>query len=139
MAKVIGIDFGLKRTGIAISDDSAMFAFGLETVDSKKLMDFLIDLKQREGFETIALGLPKRLNDEDSHITENVRLLKAALEKKFEGVTVEFVDERYTSKMAMDSLIQAGASKKQRSRKELIDKVSATLILQSFLEQNRNV
>lgn len=135
MGKVVSIDFGLKRTGIALSDDARMFAFGLDTVNSKELMPFLIKLKENEQFTAIALGMPKRLNNEDSHITENVRLLKQALENQFPDVEVVFIDERFTSKMASESMFTAGATKKQRKEKGLIDKVSATIILQSYLAQ----
>jgi putative holliday junction resolvase len=135
MGKVVSIDFGLKRTGLALSDEARMFAFGIDTVDSKDLMSFLIRLKEKEKFTTIVLGMPKRLNNQDSHVTENVRLLKEALEKQFPIMEVVLIDERFTSKMASESMFTAGASKKQRKEKGLIDKVSATIILQSFLAQ----
>ncbi len=135
MGKVISIDFGLKRTGIAISDDSRIFAFGMDTVESSKLMTFLIDLEKKEHFTTIALGMPKRLNNEDSHVSENVRMLKTAIETQFPQMEVVLVDERFTSKMASASMYSAGATKKQQKEKGLIDKVSATIILQSFLDQ----
>ena len=134
MSKVIAIDFGLKRTGIAISDDMQMFAFGLETVDSQNLMTYLKELFQKEKISTIVLGLPKRLNNEDAHITQNVLLLKEALEKEFILQKVELLDERFTSKMASSAMHKAGASKKQKMQKGLIDKVSATIILQDFLK-----
>lgn len=134
MGKVVSIDFGLKRTGIALSDESRIFAFGLETVESKNLMEFLVALKSKENFSTIVLGMPKRLNNEDSHISENVRMLKVALEKQFTDVEVVLIDERFTSKMASASMFSAGATKKQLKEKELIDKVSATIILQSYLD-----
>ncbi|MCJ8288611.1 MAG: Holliday junction resolvase RuvX [Crocinitomicaceae bacterium] len=135
MGKAVSIDFGLKRTGIALSDDSRIFAFGLDTVESKNLMTFLIDLEKKERFTTIVLGMPKRLNNEDSHVSENVRLLKVALEKQFVGLEVILLDERFTSKMASASMHVAGATKKQKQQKGLVDKVSATIILQSYLGQ----
>lgn len=135
MGKAVSIDFGLKRTGIALSDESRIFAFGLDTVESKNLMTFLIDLEKKERFTTIVLGMPKRLNNEDSHVSENVRLLKVALEKQFIGIEVLLLDERFTSKMASASMHTAGASKKQKQQKGLVDKVSATIILQSYLGQ----
>lgn len=133
MGKIIAIDFGLKRTGLAITDESKLFAFGLETVDSKKLMDYLIELLKKEKIETIVLGEPKRLDGSDAHVTQNVYLLKEALEKQFPGVPVELHDERFTSKMAFDAMIAGGLKKKQRQDKGMIDKVSATIILQEFL------
>ena len=136
MGKILAIDFGLKRTGLAITDDTNMFAFGLDTVASAQLMDRLKSLVKEEGVTTIVLGLPKRLNDEDTHITQNVYLLKEAIEKEIPEVKVDLIDERYTSKMAANAMHIAGASRKQKREKGLIDKVSATLILQSYLEQN---
>tara|TARA_B110000285_G_scaffold157863_1_gene176111 strand:- start:1911 stop:2315 length:405 start_codon:yes stop_codon:yes gene_type:complete len=133
MGKVLALDFGLKRTGLAISDDAKMFAFGLETVDSSKLMEELSKLNQKEQLDTIVLGLPKRLNNEDAHITQNVLLLKEALKKQFPMIGIELVDERFTSKMASQSMHLSGATKKQKMNKGLVDKVSATIILQSFL------
>ena len=133
MGKIIALDFGLKRTGIAISDDAKMFAFGLDTVDSEVLMKYLTDLLQKEKVDKIVLGLPKRLNNEDAHITQNVYLLKEALEKEFPSCKVDLIDERFTSKMASSAIHNAGASKKQKKQKGLVDKVSATIILQDYL------
>ena len=133
MGKVLAIDFGLKRTGLAISDDAKMFAFGLDTVDSSLLMEELHRLNKKEQLDTIVLGLPKRLNNEDAHITQNVLMFQEALMKEFPNIRVELVDERFTSKMASQSMHTSGATKKQKMNKGLVDKVSATIILQSFL------
>ena len=133
MGKIVAIDFGLKRTGIAISDDAKMFAFGLETVNSEKLMPFLNALNQKENLEGIVLGLPKTLRNEDAHITQNVLLLKDALVKEFPLLKIDLLDERFTSKMAAQSMHFSGATKKQKKEKGLVDKVSATLILQDYL------
>ncbi|MFT6503008.1 MAG: putative Holliday junction resolvase [Crocinitomicaceae bacterium] len=134
MSKILSIDFGLKRTGLAITDDAKMFAFGLDTVDSKMLMDKITSLVKDEKVDEIVIGLPKRLNNEDSHVTENVRLLKEAVENKFPVLTVALLDERFTSKMAASAMHTAGATKKQKKEKGLVDKVSATIILQSYLD-----
>ena len=134
MSKILSIDFGLKRTGLAITDESKMFAFGLETVDSKTLMEKIGDPIQTESVDEIVLGVPKRLNNEDSHVTQNVHMLKEAIEKNFPSITVELLDERFTSKMASHAMHVAGASKKQMKEKGLIDKISATIILQSYLD-----
>lgn len=136
MGKIIALDFGLKRTGVAITDESKIFAFGLDTVESKNLMSFMKDINSKEKLELIVLGLPKRLNNEDAHVTQNVLLLKEALEKEFPLLKIELVDERFTSKMASQLMHTAGATKKQKKQKELVDKVSATIILQSFLDQS---
>lgn len=134
MSKILSIDFGLKRTGLAITDDAKMFAFGLDTVESKVLMEKIKSLVKDEKVDEIVIGLPKRLNNEDSHVTENVRLLKEAVENNFPVLTVALLDERFTSKMASSAMHTAGATKKQKKEKGLIDKVSATIILQSYLD-----
>jgi putative holliday junction resolvase len=133
MGKLIAIDFGLKRTGLAITDELQIIASGLETVDSKKLMDYLIALVSKESIEKIILGEPKRLDGSDAHITQNVYLLKEALEKQFPNIPVILHDERFTSKMAMEAMIAGGMKKKQRRDKAMIDKISATIILQSYM------
>ena len=133
MGKIIAIDFGLKRTGLAITDELQMIAFGLETVDSKNLMNYLITLFQKEKIDKIVLGEPKRLDGSDAHITQNVYLLKEALEKQFSGIPVVLHVERFTSKMAFDAMIAGGLKKKQRQDKAMIDKTSATIILQEYL------
>jgi len=135
MGKILAIDFGLKRTGLAITDESNIFAFGLDTINSKDLMNRVKELVKKESISTVIVGLPKRLNDEDTHITQNVYLLKEAIEKEMPILKVELVDERYTSKMASEAMHTAGATRKQKKQKELVDKVSATIILQSYLEQ----
>lgn len=129
----MAIDFGLKRSGIALSDDSNTFAFGKETVESKQLMGYLQKCVVSENVSTIVLGEPKRLNTQDSHITQNVHLLFVALNEKFPTLKVELYDERFTSKMASQSLAQMGHSKAMRADKGLIDEVSATILLQSYL------
>ncbi|MFT6246010.1 MAG: putative Holliday junction resolvase [Salibacteraceae bacterium] len=134
MSKILSIDFGLKRTGLAITDDAKMFAFGLDTVESKVLMEKIRSLVKDEKVDEIVIGLPKRLNNEDSHVTENVRLLKEAVENNFPLLTVALLDERFTSKMASSAMHTAGATKKQKKEKGLVDKVSATIILQSYLD-----
>ena len=133
MGKILAIDFGLKRTGLAITDENKVIASGLTTVDSREMMNFIVQLTKKETIDTIVLGEPKRLNNEDSHITANVRLLKEALEKQFPQIPVKLIDERFTSKMAFQTMIDGGLSKKKRRNKELIDEISATIILQSYL------
>lgn len=133
MGKILAIDFGLKRTGLAITDENKIIASGLTTVDSREMMNFIVQLTKKETIDTIVLGEPKRLNNEDSHITANVRLLKEALEKQFPQIPVKLIDERFTSKMAFQTMIDGGLSKKKRRNKELIDEISATIILQSYL------
>ena len=134
MSKALAIDFGLKRTGLAISDESFIFAFGLKTVESKLLMQELKILVEKEKISEIVIGEPKRLDTSDSHITQNVRLLKEAVEKNFPLIQVFLLDERFTSKMASAVIAQSGLKKKDRQQKGLIDEVSATIILQDYLQ-----
>ena len=132
MVKAIGIDFGLKRTGISISDGQGIIATPLKTIFSSELMNFLKELIDAEKADTIVLGYPLGLNGLDTDITPNVRLLKSAMEKEFSQLKIILFDERLTSKIAQKTVIQ-GASKKKRKHKGLIDQVSATIILQDYL------
>lgn len=134
MNRILAIDFGLKRTGIAITDEANIIASPLTTVDSKDLMLFLKETVVKSKVGTIVLGEPKRLNNEDSHITENVRMLKTALEKEFPVQKIVLMDERFTSKMAFQSMIDSGMKKKQRQEKGTVDMISAAIILQSYME-----
>lgn len=133
MGKILAIDFGLKRSGLAITDELQIIATPLETVDSKELMNVLIQMVVKEKLETIVLGEPKRMDGSDSHVTQNVYLLKEALEKQFPTVKIDLHDERFTSKMALDAMIQGGMKKKDRQQKGMIDKVSAAIILQEYI------
>ena len=135
MGKIVAIDFGLKRTGVAITDASNIIASPLTTVDSVNLMSYLIALVEKEKVATIVIGDPKRLNNEATHITENVYLLKEVLEKQFPSLKIVLVDERFTSKMAFQSMLDNGMKKKQRQEKGMIDQISAAIILQSYLAQ----
>ena len=134
MGKILAIDFGLKRTGLALSDDSKLFAFGMDTIESKQLMATLVTLVPKEKIEEIVIGEPKRLDASDSHITENVRLLKQALQQAFPALVIALLDERFTSKMASRIISQSGMKKKDRQQKGLIDEVSAVIILQDYLQ-----
>ena len=134
MGKILSIDFGLKRTGLALSDDSRTFAFGLKTVESKRLMDEVKSLIVSDGVDEIVIGEPKRMDTSDSHVTENVRLLKQTLEKEFPLMVIVLMDERFTSKMAAFAISQSGMKKKDREQKGLIDEISATIILQDYLQ-----
>jgi putative Holliday junction resolvase len=133
MKRILAIDFGMKRTGIAITDENNIIASGLTTVPTREVMTFLIKTVKEKNVGTLVLGEPKRLNMEDSHSSQNVRLFKEALDKQFPELSIVMMDERFTSKMAMHSLIAGGVSKKKRQQKELIDEVSATIILQSYM------
>ncbi len=136
MGRIVALDFGLKRTGIAMTDELQIIASPLTTIESTELMDFLKDLTLKNKVDTIVLGEPKRMNNEDTHITQNVYLLKEALEKEFPLQKIELVDERFTSKMAMQSMIDGGLKKKQRQAKGALDSISAAIILQSYMNQH---
>ena len=134
MPKILAIDFGLKRTGLAITDDHTIIASPLTTVDSSTLMEFLLQLFVKESISTIVLGFPTRLDGSDTHITENVRLLKEVLAKQFPQCSIFFQDERFSSSRAMETIHLVG-KKKQMKEKSLVDKLAATLILQDYLSQ----
>jgi len=134
MSKILAIDFGLKRTGLALSDESLVFAFGLKTVDSRQLLEELRQLVKKESLIEIVIGEPKRLDNTDTHITENVRLLRQTLQREFPLLKVELADERFTSKMASQVIAQSGLKKKDRQQKGLIDEISAAIILQDYLQ-----
>ncbi len=133
MGKKIAIDFGLKRSGLAITDSSNIIASPLETVDTSILMSYLKTLFQREEVDTIVLGEPKRLNNQDTHISENVRLFHSALEKEFKHMRIVLIDERFTSKIANQTIHSMGLKKSKKHDKGLVDQISATVLLQSFL------
>jgi putative holliday junction resolvase len=134
MGRIIAIDFGLKRTGLAITDGANIIASPLETVDSTDLMKRLKELVSQFDVETIVLGEPKNLDNSPTHVTANVHLLKEALQNEFKEIFIVLHDERFTSKMALDSMIKGGATKKQRREKGNLDKVSAAIILQSYMD-----
>ena len=137
MGKALALDFGLKRTGLALTDESRIFAFGHSTVESKDLVSVLKLLIPNEKVSTIVLGKPKRLDNSLFEINQNIDLLIEALKKEFPSCEIVQIDERFTSKIASQVISQSGKSKKERQDKSLIDKVSATLILQSYLEQGK--
>ena len=134
MPKILAIDFGLKRTGLAITDDHAIIASPLTTVDSSTLMEFLLQLLGKESISTIVLGFPTRLDGSDTHITENVRILQEVLAKQFPNCGIVLQDERFSSSRAMETVHLAG-KKKHMKQKSLVDKLAATLILQDYLSQ----
>jgi putative Holliday junction resolvase len=134
MSKIVAIDFGLKRTGLAITDQNAIIASPLTTVDSSTLMEFLLQLTSKESISTMVLGFPTRLDGSDTHITENVRLLKDVLTKQFPQCSIVLQDERFSSSRAMETIHLVG-KKKQMKQKSLVDKLAATLILQDYLSQ----
>ncbi len=136
MPKLIALDYGKKRTGIAVTDDSQIIASGLTTVATHDLFVFLKDYFAKNDVTDIILGEPKRLNGEATHSSADVQALFKRLQKTFDK-PVHLVDERFTSKMAFQAMIDGGLKKKQRQNKALVDEISATIILQSYMEQRR--
>ncbi|MCU0448887.1 MAG: Holliday junction resolvase RuvX [Bernardetiaceae bacterium] len=138
MGRIIAIDYGTKRTGLAVTDPLQIIATALTTIHSKDLVDFLKKYQAQEGFEALVIGMPKRLDNTPTSNTPNVVGMARRLRKEFPEVPVHEVDERFTTSIALDTLIAAGTTKKFRREKEgNLDKVSAVLILQSFLEQRQ--
>ena len=131
--RILALDFGLKRTGIAISDENNIIASGLKTVDSKNLMVELHAIVREKNIGVIVLGEPKRLNNTHTHITENVHILFEVLKKEFTLLHIVLYDERFTSKMASHAIAISGLTKNKKQDKALIDEVSATILLQSYM------
>jgi putative Holliday junction resolvase len=131
--RILALDFGLKRTGLAISDENNIIASGLKTVDSKVLLAEVRKIVSEKNIGTLVLGEPKRLNNEHTHITENVHILFEVLKKEFPQLDVTLYDERFTSKMASHAISMSGLSKNKKQDKGLIDEVSATILLQSYM------
>ncbi|MDZ4823529.1 MAG: Holliday junction resolvase RuvX [Flavobacteriales bacterium] len=134
MSKILAIDYGQKRTGVAITDELQIIASPLETVPTQEFFCYLEKLLQKEKIETIVVGLPLRLNGEESATTQLVRDFTAQIRKKFPALHIEMIDEAFTSKLAARALVEGGMKKKDRQKKENLDKVSAAIILQSYLQ-----
>ncbi|WP_431215000.1 Holliday junction resolvase RuvX [Puia sp. P3] len=135
MARILAIDYGLKRTGLAVTDPLQIIATGLTTVESPKLIQFLKDYFRTETVELMLIGEPKNWDDTDTHATPLVREIIKKLQKEFPSIPLKPVDERYTSKMASRAMIDMGLKKKQRQNKALIDEIAATILLQEYLSR----
>ena len=133
MGRLLAIDYGSKRTGIAVTDEMQIIASGLTTVDTKTLMDFLKSYTTKESVNLILIGLPKQMNNELSESEPLILKFIKRLTKELPDMPIQRVDERFTSKMAFQTMIDSGLNKKQRKNKALVDEISATLILQSYL------
>lgn len=133
MARILAIDYGRKRTGLAWTDPLQIIASPLETVSTDKLKERLKTLFQQESIESIVLGYPTRMDGSDSHVTEDVRQLEAWLQTTFPQVAIHRWDERFTSKRAQQALIEAGVKKKKRREKGILDRTAAVLMLQEYL------
>lgn len=133
MARILAIDYGRKRTGIAVTDPLQLIASGLTTVPTQELLSFLTRYMEKEGVERIVVGEPKQLNGTPSEIEGDILKFMQTLRKAFPSVPLQRTDERFTSKMALRTMIEGGVKKKARRNKALTDEISATIILQSYL------
>lgn len=134
LGRILAIDYGLKRTGIAVTDPLKMIANSLTTVETAKLMGFLTDYFAKEDVERLVVGLPKQMNNLPSESMPYIEEFVSKFRSKFPQVEIVYVDERFTSKMAVQAMVQGGVKKKDRQNKALIDSVSAAIILQSHLD-----
>lgn len=133
MARILALDFGTKRTGIAVTDELQIIASGLTTVETKTLIPFLTDYFEKEFVELVVIGEPKQLNNEVSQSESAIQFFLNKFKKTFPKMQIQREDERFTSKIAFQTMIDSGLNKKQRQNKALVDEISATIILQSYL------
>lgn len=138
MPEIIAIDFGTKRTGIAATDPLQLVASGLTTLPTREVVPFLENYLKTHEVATCVLGQPKRHDGSFSEFEDEIKKFIAYLSKKIPSLSIERYDERFTSKMAFQTMLDSGIGKKKRQNKGLLDKISATLILQSYLEANNN-
>ena len=138
MGRILALDYGLKRTGVAVTDPSRIIATALTVVDTPKVLGFLKDYFTAEEVDELVIGMPKRLNNQPTEMTPVVERFIGILQTNFPTKPIHEVDERFTSVMAQRAMIDGGMKKKQRRQKGNVDKISATLILQSFLEARSN-
>jgi putative holliday junction resolvase len=136
MPRILAIDYGQKRTGIAVTDDFQIIASGLTTIASETTIDFLKNYFEKENVEKVLLGKPIQMNGEPSQSTKIIEKFVTKFTKSFPEMQLERVDERFTSKMAFQTMIDSGLKKKQRQNKALIDEISATIMLQDYLSRN---
>jgi putative Holliday junction resolvase len=135
MARILAFDFGKVRTGIAVTDELQIIASGLTTVDTKTIFTFLEEYVAAENIETFVVGEPKQMDNTASESEVEILKFIKKLETKYPNIPIKRVDERFTSKMAFQTMIDSGMSKGKRKNKALIDEISATIILQTYLDQ----
>ncbi len=137
MSRILAIDYGKKRTGIAVTDPMQIIANGLTTVATHELVDFLLNYVQQEKVERIIIGHPRQMNYEESENMKNIIPFMNRLKKVLPDIPVELVDERFTSVLAHQAMLAGGLKKKARQNKALVDEISATIILQSYMESKK--
>lgn len=135
LSKYLGIDFGIKKSGVSISDSNKLISFPLETIETKNLQDYIIQLSIDENIEIIVIGKPLKLNNEIHDLEEEIFKFIKSLKIKLPNIQIERVDERFTSEISKQIILKSGVSKKNRRDKLIIDKISASLILESYLIQ----
>ncbi len=135
MARIIALDYGKRRTGIAVTDELQLIASGLGTVNTKDLLQFLKDYIAKENIARIVVGEPKQRDNTPSELEASIQVFLKSLKTSFPLIPIDRQDERFTSKVAVQTMVEAGLKKKQRRNKELIDEISATLILQTYLNR----
>ena len=137
MARIVAFDYGHKRIGLAVTDELQIIASGIETVDTKNIFSFLNKYLETENVELFIVGEPKQMNNTASESEAFIKPFIEKLASTYPKIPIKRVDERFTSKMAFQSMIDGGLKKKQRQNKALIDKISATIILQTYLDQKK--
>ncbi|MBN1950225.1 MAG: Holliday junction resolvase RuvX [Bacteroidales bacterium] len=139
MSRILAIDYGRKRSGVAVTDPMQLIANSLDTIESYKLIDFLKAYFEKEDVEMVVIGYPKQMNNMPSEAVRYINEFISKFVKVFPGRKYDLMDERFTSRMAFQSMIDGGVKKKKRQDKALIDKISATIILQSYMEMKNNL
>jgi putative Holliday junction resolvase len=137
MLRILAIDYGIKRTGIAVTDEMQMIAFGLTTIVSDSAISFLKDYFSKEKVELVLVGEPKQMDGTPSQSADLINAFVAQFQIAFPAIPVERVDERFTSKIAFQTMIDSGLNKKQRKNKALVDEIAATIILQDYLRYKK--
>lgn len=137
MGRIISIDYGKKRVGLAVTDSLKLIATGLTTVASHEVLQYLKAYCARESVERILVGLPKQMNNQPSESMQYVQPFVVSLKRTFPTIPIEYVDERFTSVLAQRAMLEGGLKKKDRQNKALVDEISAVIILQTYLEFNR--
>ncbi|MDA9563286.1 Holliday junction resolvase RuvX [Flavobacteriales bacterium] len=137
MGRILAIDYGTKRVGVAVTDTLQMIASPLETIHTQGILQYVVQYCENEEVDVVVVGEPKTLSNEKAAVEQHIKGFIRNLQKQLPKLTIKREDERFTSKMAFQSMIDSGMSKKKRSQKEIVDQVSATLILQSYLERQK--
>lgn len=138
MARILAIDYGRKRVGLAVTDPAKIIATRLTTVPSNQIWDYIDEYFRKETVETVVVGYPRQLNNEASEAVRYINPFLRKFQQKYPEMRLELADERFTSKLAFQTMIDGGLKKEKRQDKALVDGISATIILQTFLEQKRN-